>query len=103
MLRATQRAVTDRRHPTSNPTKSKNVETAMNTPTQRGSSIENGKPQEQRMKTGAEAGKVVQGVKDQAAKLGEEAKELVSQAGDKLLDSAEEQKAAGANFLTGMA
>jgi hypothetical protein len=81
------------------------MENAMNTSTQRGSSTESGKSQETGTKKGAagDAGKVVQGVKDQAAKLGEGAKELVSQAGDKLLDSAEEQKAAGANFLAGMA
>ena len=42
-------------------------------------------------------------VKDQAASIAESAKDLASQAGEKLLSSVEQQKAAGADFVTGVA
>jgi hypothetical protein len=42
-------------------------------------------------------------VKEQASNVAESAKGLASQAGDKLLSSAEEQKTAGADFVTGVA
>jgi hypothetical protein len=42
-------------------------------------------------------------MKDQAANVAESAKDLASQAGEKLLNSVEEQKAAGADFVSGMA
>jgi len=42
-------------------------------------------------------------MKDQAGNVAESAKDLASQAGEKLLDSVEEQKAAGADFVSGMA
>jgi hypothetical protein len=41
--------------------------------------------------------------KEQAANIAESAKGLASQAGEKLLDSAEKQKVAGADFISGMA
>jgi len=42
-------------------------------------------------------------IKEQASNVVESAKGLASQAGDKLLSSVEEQKAAGADFVSGMA
>ena len=42
-------------------------------------------------------------VKQQASNLAESAKGLASQAGEKLLSSVEEQKAAGADFVSGVA
>ena len=42
-------------------------------------------------------------IKDQAAKVAESAKDLASQAGEKLISSVEEQKAAGADFISGVA
>ncbi len=42
-------------------------------------------------------------VKDQASNVAESAKDLASQAGEKLLSSVEQQKAAGADFATGVA
>ena len=42
-------------------------------------------------------------MKEQAANVAESAKGLASQAGEKLLDSAEKQKVAGADFVSGMA
>jgi len=42
-------------------------------------------------------------MKDQAATVAESAKDLASQAGEKLLDSVEQQKAASADFVSGMA
>ena len=42
-------------------------------------------------------------MKEQAANVAESAKGLASQAGEKLLSSVEEQKAAGADFVAGMA
>jgi hypothetical protein len=42
-------------------------------------------------------------MKEQASNVAESAKGLVSQAGEKLLSSVEEQKAAGADFASGMA
>jgi len=56
------------------------------------------------MKKGPTSGSsnVVEGVKEQAAKLTEGAKDLATQAGETLLHSAEEQKAAGADFIAGM-
>jgi uncharacterized phage infection (PIP) family protein YhgE len=42
-------------------------------------------------------------VKEQASTVAESAKGLASQAGEKLLSSVEEQKAAGADFVSGMA
>jgi len=42
-------------------------------------------------------------LKDQAANVAESAKDLASQAGEKLLSSVEGQKAAGADFISGMA
>jgi hypothetical protein len=41
--------------------------------------------------------------KEQASNVAETAKDLASQAGEKLLNSVEEQKAAGADFVSGMA
>ncbi len=43
------------------------------------------------------------GVKEQASSVAESAKGLASQAGEKLLSSVEEQKAAGADFVSGVA
>ena len=42
-------------------------------------------------------------MKEQAANVAETAKGLASQAGEKLVDTAEKQKAAGADFVSGMA
>jgi hypothetical protein len=42
-------------------------------------------------------------MKEQASNVAESAKGLASQAGEKLLSSVEEQKAAGADFVSGMA
>ena len=42
-------------------------------------------------------------VKEQASNVAESAKDLASQAGEKLLSSVEEQKAAGADFVAGVA
>jgi hypothetical protein len=42
-------------------------------------------------------------VKEQASNVAESAKGLASQAGEKLMSSVEEQKAAGADFVTGVA
>jgi len=42
-------------------------------------------------------------IKEQASNVAESAKGLASQAGEKLLSSVEEQKAAGADFVSGMA
>ena len=42
-------------------------------------------------------------VKEQASNVAESAKGLASQAGDKLLSSVEEQKTAGADFVSGVA
>jgi len=42
-------------------------------------------------------------IKEQASNVANSAKDLASQAGEKLLTSVEEQKAAGADFVSGMA
>lgn len=44
-----------------------------------------------------------QEIKKQASNVADSAKDLASQAGDKLLSSVEEQKTAGADFVSGMA
>ena len=51
----------------------------------------------------AALGEAARGMKEHASDVAEGAKNLASQAGEKLMNSAEQQKAAGADFVSGVA